>query len=111
MIAFLSRLFLLCVGHAFSDVAFQTEWMAVNKHRRRLPTVTEEKSTALWVFALTAHALVNAGVVIIITGSVPLGVLEFVAHWLIDFGKTEGWYNLITDQALHLTSKIVWCIL
>ena len=106
MITFLTRLFLLCVGHAFSDVAFQTEWMAVNKHRTRPNAVK-----GLWVFALTAHALVNAGVVILITGNVFLGVLEFIAHWLIDFGKCEGWYNLVTDQALHLTSKIVWCIL
>lgn len=111
MLGFLEMLFLLCIGHAFGDVAFQTEWMAFTKQRVREGAICPGTKKGMWVFALTSHALINAGIVIIITGSTLAGLLEFIVHWLIDFGKCEGKYGMMVDQALHLTSKIVWCIL
>jgi hypothetical protein len=44
----------------------------------------------------------------IVTGSAALGVAEFVAHGLIDYGKCEGIYGFNTDQAFHLVCKLFW---
>ena len=37
-----------------------------------------------------------------------LGIAEFAAHWLIDLGKCEHFYEFNTDQAFHLVCKLVW---
>jgi hypothetical protein len=37
-----------------------------------------------------------------------LGLFETVAHWVIDFGKSEGWYGFHLDQILHVVCKIAW---
>jgi hypothetical protein len=61
---------------------------------------------AIWVYCLSAHSLVHAGAVWIITGSALFGFIEFVLHWVIDFAKCEKWTNFHVDQGLHLASKL-----
>jgi hypothetical protein len=45
------------------------------------------------------------------TGSILLGILETMAHAIIDFGKCEGYYHIVTDQILHVECKVLWLVI
>jgi len=100
----LHLLWWLIVGHALADFVLQSGAMAIGKSRHYQGAPGEPP----WYYWLTSHALVHGGVVGLITGSAGLGVAEFVAHWVIDFGKCEHFYGFNTDQLFHLICKFVW---
>jgi len=109
----METLFLLIIGHAFADYAFQTDWIAKNKNRHNpAPMGYDPKlhgaMQAIWPYVLSAHALIHAGLVYIILGRIDLAFYEFVIHWIIDFGKCERWYGIHVDQALHILCKLLW---
>ncbi|MGC4017159.1 MAG: DUF3307 domain-containing protein [Luteolibacter sp.] len=102
-------LFALLIGHALADYPLQGAFLAKAKDRHSDSGAMFAESVApkgLWIHALTAHALVHAGSVWIITGSVGLALVELVLHWLIDFAKCEGWTGFTTDQLLHVLCKV-----
>jgi hypothetical protein len=107
--------FALAIGHALADYPLQTEFIALGKNHRlppeRIPGGLGE-TRGVWVHCLTAHCLIHAGVVWLLTGSVLLGLVELVLHWIIDFLKSEGWTNLHVDQFLHYACKAgyVWAL-
>lgn len=108
--------FWLMVGHAFADYPLQPPFMARGKNRN-IPTDYDPKlhgsrPAVVWPFMLTAHALIHAGFVGMITGSAAWAAFELVAHWTIDFAKTSNWTSMYEDQALHALTKalIVWVI-
>jgi hypothetical protein len=89
---FFVALFALAVSHALADFALQGDFLALAKN----PHADSDKffgqtgkPCCLWVQALTAHTLIHAGGVWFVTGSVFLGAVELVLHWLIDFAKNE----------------------
>lgn len=98
-------LFLLLVGHALADYPLQGEFLATAKDRNT------SIGAIFWPHALTAHALIHAGFVAVLTGSVWLGLGEFVTHWLTDRMKCERVIGLNTDQAIHIGCKVVWWLL
>lgn len=106
--------FALVIGHAIADFPLQGEFLAKAKNRHadlsdifgKIPI-----PPSLWIHALTAHSLVHAGAVWLVTGSVALGVLELVIHWIIDFSKCENWTSFTTDQLLHLGCKVSYAAL
>ncbi len=99
----LTTFLLLVAAHALADFPLQGDYLAKAKNQRApLPGTP-------WAIALTAHAAIQAGFVGVITGSVFFGVAEFVAHWLIDYGKSAGRYSYTTDQGLHIICKATWC--
>ncbi|GAA5483783.1 hypothetical protein Hsar01_03017 [Haloferula sargassicola] len=103
--------FALIVGHAIADFALQGEFLSIAKNRHASLDRFFGKSPApkgVWVHALTAHALIHVAPVWLITGSVALGVVELVLHWLIDFAKCEGWTSFTVDQLLHLVCKALY---
>jgi hypothetical protein len=106
--------FALLIGHMFADYPCQTEFMALGKdHRRPRPLPGAKGETrGVWVHCLTAHCLIHAGAVWVITGSMALALVETVLHWIIDFIKSAGLTNLHLDQFLHLVCKAgyVWAI-
>ena len=107
----LSLAFWLLVGHAVADFWAQSDSLAKMKNRHRDPAQfcpPGQKPQKMWVYALTAHALMHGAAVAAITGNIWLGIGETVAHWLIDFGKCENWYGIHIDQALHLLAKVIW---
>lgn len=63
-----------------------------------------------WAKDMTAHCLIHAGAVLLITNSVFFAMLEFVIHWVTDFAKCEGAIDSNEDQAIHYTSKVVWAL-
>jgi hypothetical protein len=101
-------LFWLLVGHAVADYPLQNGPMATEKCRR---STSELQRTVPWYYWLSAHALIHGGAVFWATGSLSLGLLETGVHWLIDFGKCEGWFGIHVDQALHVGCKVLWCVL
>jgi len=107
----LQNIFLMICGHALADFSLQTEWQATNKNRHVRDKFTPEQQKSMlviWPWLLTAHSLVHGLMVFLILQRLDLAIAETVVHWLIDFGKNEGWYNFHVDQVLHLLSKFVW---
>lgn len=98
-------LLLLLVGHALADYSLQTEFMAVAKDRNT------PEGAVFWPYVLTAHSLIHAGFVAVLTGSVWLGAGEFVIHWLVDRLKCERIISLRSDQAIHVLCKAAWWLL
>lgn len=95
-------LFLLMVGHALADYPLQGDFLATAKDHHT------EIGAIFWFHALTAHSLIHAGFVAVLTGSVWLGASEFFAHWMTDRLKCKRVIGLNTDQAIHILCKVVW---
>jgi hypothetical protein len=108
----LIQLFQLLCGHAIADFALQTDWIAKNKNRHMIPAGYDPKlhgpMQSIWPYVLSAHALIHGSAVMLITGNPMLGMAEAVSHWAIDFGKCEKWYDIHTDQWLHIGCKVLW---
>ncbi len=102
-------LFAMLIGHALADYPLQGAFLAraKDRHSDSGALFGEQKAPkGLWIHALTAHSLVHAGVVWLITSSVLLALVELALHWLIDFAKCEGWTGFHIDQMLHGVCKI-----
>ncbi|QJE97255.1 DUF3307 domain-containing protein [Luteolibacter luteus] len=97
--------FAFAIAHSLADFPLQGDYLARVKQRRNASTMFE------WVAALTAHSLIHAGAVWIVSGSMMFGFIELVLHWLVDLGKGEGKYGYATDQTLHLSCKAVYVVL
>jgi predicted DNA repair protein MutK len=107
------RLFsLLACGHAFADFALQSDLIAKgkNRHTPAFNVPTGQTLQTIWPWVLSAHAAIHAGTVMLITGSLVVGLSEFVLHWIIDFAKCENWTGIHTDQTLHLICKLAFAI-
>lgn len=106
-------LFALVIGHAIGDFAIQPDFLAIGKNRHAdLSKYFGENNTpvGLWIHALTAHSLIHAGAVWLITGSVLLGAIELVLHVIIDFVKCEGKTSFALDQVLHYFCKLAYVV-
>ena len=102
MIALLEILALLMAAHALADYPLQGDFLSKAKnHTAPIPGVP-------WYQALAGHAAIHGGFVGIITGTLWLGLAEFVAHCVIDRAKCAGHISYNTDQSLHVACKVVW---
>jgi len=97
--------FTLVFGHLLADYPLQGDFLARGKFG--IPGVPR-------VTILLSHAGIQAGMVLVITGSLWLMLAEFVAHAAIDEAKIRGRlgsgetaFNI--DQALHVACKALWC--
>lgn len=105
IVPYVELLFLLLIGHAFADYAFQNDFMAQAKnHRMALGKM-------YWPYVLPAHGLIHGGFVYVVTGSLVLAVAETVVHSIIDWCKCDGKIGFHTDQWLHIGCKVLWVIL
>lgn len=93
------------VVHALADFPLQGSYLALHKVR------SQKGASGEWIVALSAHSVIHAGGVWLVSGSLGFAAAELVVHCLIDLGKGEGKYGLITDQLLHLGCKLVYVIL
>ena len=103
--AVLSRILLLFAGHALCDYPLQGDFLARGKNRHA------PISGIPWWQLLTAHALIHAGMVYLVTRSLPFALCELAIHWATDFSKCEGWIGFNSDQAIHYGCKILWGVL
>ncbi len=100
----LALFFAFAISHALADFPLQGDYLARTKQRSNAGNISE------WLISLTAHSLIHAGGVWIVSGSAMIALAEFVLHWLIDLGKGEGFYGYVTDQALHLSCKVAFVL-
>jgi hypothetical protein len=106
-------LFFLLAAHALMDYALQNETIATCKCRRCDSPIAK---SVPWYYWLTAHALLHGAAVGVVVhwfgfgwhAAGVLGAAEAAVHWLIDHGKCEKWYGIHTDQALHVSCKVIW---
>lgn len=89
----------LVVAHLLADYPLQGDFLAGQKNNAL--------RTSVGTHALTAHALIQGGIVgaaCALLGYNWLGpfVLVAVTHWVIDLGKVRGRYGLTVDQLLHV---------
>jgi len=106
--AALTVFFALLIGHVLADYPLQGKFLSTAKNRHADVGVLlhgEAPPRGLWMHALTAHSLIHAGAVWLVTGSPGLGLVELVLHWWIDFAKCEKWTNYTADQLLHVACK------
>ena len=103
----------LAIGHVLADFPLQGMFLSQAKNRKL--QLSEEFNTnnaqGVWLHAMSAHSLIHCGAVWLITGSVLLGLIEFVLHWIIDFAKCENWIQFNTDQYFHYSCKIIYAAL
>jgi len=96
---------LLCAGHALCDYPLQGDFLAKGKnHKAPIPGVP-------WYQCLLAHALIHAGMVLLITHSVWLALAELVIHTATDYAKCDGRITFNQDQAIHYFCKILWAVI
>lgn len=93
------------VVHALADFPLQGDYIAKQKSRG------QADSFSVWVIALSAHCVIHAGGVWLVSGSLAFGIAELGAHALIDGCKGEGRFGMVTDQLLHLACKVVYTLL
>jgi hypothetical protein len=110
----LTLFFAFCIGHALGDFPLQGDFLARGKNRH-LPSPIladgDRSPKRVWLYCLTYHAIIHAGLVWIITGSVVVGVIELVVHWFIDAMKSENAFGFEADQWLHIATKAVYVAL
>ena len=109
----LSLFLALAIGHAVADFPLQGVFLsqAKNRNLHLSEDVNTKSPRGVWLHAMSAHSIIHCGVVWLITGSVILGLIEFVLHWVIDAAKCEKWVGFNTDQFLHYTCKIIYVAL
>ena len=95
----------MIVVHLLCDYPLQGDFLARAKNHR-----DPIKGTP-WYTALLSHAGIQAGGVALTTHSPELAALEMVAHTIIDFGKSDGWYGFNVDQLLHIACKGMWVLM
>lgn len=93
------------VIHALADFPLQGDYLARQKSRK------QAESSADWIVALSAHSVIHAGGVWLVSGSLAFAVAELILHGLIDFGKGEKKFGLAVDQILHLTCKLAYALI
>lgn len=103
--------FAMAIGHAVADFPLQGDFLARGKNRH-LPAMQladgKDNPKFLWAYLMTAHCLIHAGFVWVITGSAFLGFIELVVHWAIDAVKCENKTSFEVDQWLHLITKAIY---
>ena len=92
------------VVHALADFPLQGDYIAKQKARRHAD------NNSVWIVALTAHCIIHAGGVWLVSGSLALGCVEFVLHALIDIGKGEEKFGLVADQLMHVACKLTYAL-
>ena len=93
------------VVHALVDFPLQGDYIAKQKARRHAD------NRSVWIVALTAHCVIHGGGVWLVSGSLAFGFAEFVVHAMIDLGKGEEKFGLVTDQLLHVGCKLAYALL
>lgn len=99
--------FALCIGHAMADFPLQGEYLATGKNRHLLMRLQDPARPAqIWVVCMSAHCLIHAGFVWVITGSSLLAAIELGLHWGIDVAKCTGKTTFNQDQIMHVLCKL-----
>jgi len=114
MTTIFETILLLLFAHAVGDFALQSDSMARGKNRHAFdPSKAPpgQKPCNCWFWWMTAHALVNGAMYFIFTQNIIIGIIETVAHLVIDIVKTENKTSPHQDQLLHLACAVIYSII
>jgi hypothetical protein len=100
---FTRLLILLFAGHALCDGPLQGTFLSNGKNRQ-IPGVP-------WYQCLGCHALIQAGMVLVITNSIWLAIAELIIHAATDYAKGLNWISGAADQGIHFGCKLLWAII
>jgi hypothetical protein len=107
----LQAFFALCIGHALADFPLQGEYLATGKNRRLLARLQDPaRPEQIWFVCMSAHCLIHAGFVWIVTGSSLLALVELILHWSIDVAKCSGKTSFNQDQLMHVLCKLGYVV-
>ena len=95
----------LVFAHLLCDYPLQSDKIATGK----CPGSAVAGIT--WPYWLAGHVGTHALAVTLLTGNAWIGLADFIAHGLIDYGTCRGLDNLAMDQGLHIACKIAWASL
>lgn len=109
--SFVETLFMLLVGHALADFVLQPEAMGCGKNRNNEIHNSGHRLFPHWSYWMTGHSLIHGGIVFLITGNILFGLIETLAHWIVDFLKCEGHLSMHQDQAIHVAFKVLFATL
>jgi hypothetical protein len=94
----------LLVAHALCDYPLQGDFLSRAKNRMApIPGVP-------WWQAMAAHSVIHGGAVALICGIWWLAPIEAAIHWITDDAKCRGRIGYNTDQAVHVTCKLLWFV-
>ena len=93
--------FALVFWHALADFPLQGDYLAKGKN------LTINRN---WVFPMTAHCVIHGGGVAFLTGSLILGLCEFIIHFVIDTLRCKGMMSFEVDQVFHVWCKAMWVL-
>ncbi len=111
LLSALAILFAFVIGHALADFPLQGDFLSRGKNRNTPPPPLADGKVCpanLWVYLMSAHCLVHAGFVWLVSGYAILAFAEFVLHWIIDWAKCEGRTSFAADQWLHVATKALY---
>jgi Protein of unknown function (DUF3307) len=89
----------LVVAHILLDYPWQGDYMAKIKN---------PVNCQYWWLPMTYHALLHAVAVDWATEMPACAIIEFFAHWWIDYLKCKGKFGELADQLLHLLCKAIY---
>ncbi len=105
--------FAFVIGHAIADFPLQGDFLSHGKNRHvKPPQLADGKGPPgdLWIYLMSAHCLIHAGFVLVISGMVVLAITELVLHFLIDAMKCDGKTGFALDQWLHVICKAAYVL-
>lgn len=105
MIEFLKLFWLLVMGHFVADYILQSDTLAKEKNFKSDSPI---QKIVPWYYWMVAHVAGHVFFVTYLTGSIGLGVAEFVLHIVADYEKCAGKTTLHQDQAFHIFCKFLW---
>ena len=119
--SYLEIFFILLFLHALADFSLQTTPMAIGKNRNndlksRLNWVEvlgrkPEDYRKTWFYWLSAHSLIQGGLIMLVFGNIWIALIEVISHFTIDFIKCENKITPHQDQTMHLVLKIIYAII
>jgi hypothetical protein len=101
-------LLLLFAGHALCDFPWQNDFLSRSKNPRSTLEFRRDFGEHGWILVMFAHALIHAGMVAWLTGSVVLGLAEFLIHAVVDYWRCFNRLTFTQDQAIHYACKVAW---
>ena len=94
----------LIMAHFVGDFVLQNDRLAIEK-------CPGKDATLSWQWWMLGHASCHGLIVMLLTSSAFLGLMEMTSHFYIDYLKCKAKFNLIVDQIIHILCKVLWVYL
>jgi hypothetical protein len=92
--------------HTLGDFALQSEAMARGKEKGG-----ETKKNEMRFYWLSAHALIQGGLIFLVFGNPYLFIIEVITHFFIDLAKTHNRTNIHQDQGTHIALRFSYALI